>query len=311
MRLLILLGLLLLAPPSHAQGLRLVIPFASGGAADVVARQIQPALSELLGQPVVIDNRGGAGGALANDLVAKAPADGQTLLVGSLGTVVLNSTLVPRLPYDIRRDFVPVALLGKVPGLLIARPELAPDFAGLAATQRRLARPLTYGSAGPGTTMHISGELLRLATGLPLTHVPYRGAGPALTDLLAGNVDLVMADLPVLLPVVRAGTARALATLGEARSPLLPEVPTGAELGLPGFRLENWYGVLAPAGVPAARLAVLEAALVAALARPDVAQKYREGGMHGGGGAALYRAALEQDFATGPDLLRRLEIRAE
>jgi tripartite-type tricarboxylate transporter receptor subunit TctC len=311
MRLVLLFCLLALGLPARAEGVRLVIPFAAGGAADVLARQIQPAFSDALGQSVVVDNRGGAGGALANELAAKSPADGNTLLVGSLGTIVLNSSLVPRLPYDVRRDFVPVALLGQVPGLLITQPEVAQDFAGLEAAQRRLGRPLTYGSAGPGTTMHISGELLRLATGLPLTHVPYRGAGPALTDMLAGNVDLVMADLPVLLPVVRAGTARALATLGEQRSPLLPEVPTGAELGVPSFRLENWYGILAPAGVPAAKLAEIEAALVNAMAKPEVAQKYAETGMHGGGGSTVFRHVLDRDFATWPDLLRRLDIRLE
>ncbi len=317
MRLLPLLALLLatalptLPLGAQAQPLRLVIPFAAGGAADVVARQIQPAFSAALGQPVVIENRGGAGGALANELVAKATPDGNTLLVGSLGTIVLNSTLVPNLPYNIQRDFKPVALLGLVPGLLIAKPELAPNFAGLAAAQARLGRPLAYGSAGPGTTMHISGELLRLATNLPLTHVPYRGAGPALTDMLAGNVDLVMADLPVLLPVVRAGTARALATLGEQRSPLLPEVPTGAELGAPGFRLENWYGILAPSAVPAARMAALEAALLTALARPEVTTAYAAAGMHSGGGQARYAQVMQQDFATWPALLRRLDIKAE
>jgi tripartite-type tricarboxylate transporter receptor subunit TctC len=296
---------------AQAQGVRLVIPFAAGGPADQLARLVAPGMAQLLGQPVVVDNRGGAGGVLASEIVAKSPPDGQTLLLGSLGVVVLGATLQPRLPYDPQRDFEPVALFGRVPSLLVVRPDLAENLAGLAEAARKLGRPLTYASAGPGTTMHIAGEMVRLATGLEMTHVPYRGAGPAVTDMLAGNVDLMIADTPVLVPQVRAGRMRALAVFGNARTPLLPEVPTAPELGQPSLVMENWYGVLAPAGVPAARRAALEGAILASMARPEVAERLATAGLQGGTGTAGFRAQLARDTATWPPLLRRLNISLE
>ena len=256
------LALWLSAGAAQAQGVRLVIPFAAGGPADQLARLVAPGMAQALGQPVVVDNRGGAGGVLASEIVAKSAPDGQTLLVGSLGVVVLGASLQPKLPYDPARDFEPVALFGRVPSLLVVQPALAETLGGLAAAQRKLGRPLTYGSAGPGTTMHIAGEMVRLATGLPMTHIPYRGAGPAVADFLAGNIDLMIADTPVLLPQVTAGKMRALGVFGSARTPLLPDVATAPEQGQPSLVMENWYGVLAPTGVPAERRAALERAIL-------------------------------------------------
>lgn len=307
----LLLAGLLAAPAQAQQGIRLVVPFAAGGPADTLARLVAPGMGQALGQTVVVDNRGGAGGALANEIVARAAPDGNTLVVGSLGVQVLSPSLQARLPFDTRRDFEPVALFGKVPSLLVVRPGLAEDMAGLAAAQRRLGRPLTYASAGPGTTMHIAGEMVRLATGLELTHVPYRGAGPAVQDMLAGNVDMMIADTPILVPQVRAGAMRALLVFGERRTPLLPEVPTSAEAGQPSLVMENWYGVLAPTGLPAKRRAELEQAILRTMRALDVAARFTAGGMQDGGGAEHFRALLTKDHDRWPPLLRRLDIRLE
>jgi len=308
-----LLGALVLLWPAlgQAQPVRLVIPFAAGGPADTLARLVAPGMAAALGQAVVVDNRGGAGGVLASEIVAKAAPDGNTLLVGSLGVQVLGASLQPRLPYDAQRDFVPVALFGRVPSLLVVRPGLTESLAGLPDAARRLGRPLTYGSAGPGTTMHIAGEMVRLATGLDLTHIPYRGAGPAVADFLAGNLDLMIADTPVLVPQVRAGTMRALGVFGRTRTTLLPDVPTAPEAGQPSLVMENWYGVLGPAGIPPARLAALEAAVLAAMAAPEVRDRFAAAGLAEGTGAAGFRAQLAADNAFWPPLLRRLAITLE
>ena len=309
--LLAVLALWLSAGAAQAQGVRLVIPFAAGGPADQLARLVAPGMAQALGQPVVVDNRGGAGGVLASEIVAKAAPDGQTLLVGSLGVVVLGASLQPKLPYDPARDFEPVALFGRVPSLLVVQPALAETLGGLAAAQRRLGRPLTYGSAGPGTTMHIAGEMVRLATGLPMSHIPYRGAGPAVADFLAGNIDLMIADTPVLLPQVTAGTMRAIGVFGSARTPLLPDVVTAPEQGQPSLVMENWYGVLAPTGVPAERRAALEQAILQAMAAPEVAARLAAAGMQAGTGAAGFRAQLDHDRARWPALLKQLDIRLD
>ena len=299
------------ACPAFGQGVRLVIPFAAGGPADQLARLVAPGMAQALGQPVVVDNRGGAGGVLASEIVAKSAPDGQTLLVGSLGVVVLGASLQPKLPYDPARDFEPVAMFGRVPSLLVVQPALAETLGGLAAAQRGLGRPLTYGSAGPGTTMHIAGEMVRLATGLPMTHVPYRGAGPAVADFLAGNIDLMIADTPVLLPQVTAGRMRALGVFGSSRTPLLPGVATAPEQGQPSLVMENWYGVLAPAGLAAGRRAALEQAILQAMAAPEVAARLAEAGLQAGTGAAGFRAQLDRDQAQWPALLRQLDIRLD
>ena len=309
--LLAVLALWLSAGAASAQGVRLVIPFAAGGPADLLARLVAPGMAQALGAPVVVDNRGGAGGVLASEIVAKSAPDGQTLLVGSLGVVVLGASLQPKLPYDPQRDLERVALFGRVPSLLVVRPDLTETLGGLAAAQRRLGRPLTYGSAGPGTTMHISGEMVRLATGLPMTHIPYRGAGPAVADFLAGNLDLLIADTPVLVPQVMAGTMRAVGVFGSARTPLLPDVATAPEQGQPSLVMENWYGVLAPAGVPAERRTTLERAILQAMAAPEVAARFAAAGIQGGTGAAGFRVQLDRDQAQWPALLKQLEIRLD
>jgi tripartite-type tricarboxylate transporter receptor subunit TctC len=299
------------ANQAQAQGVRLVIPFAAGGAADRVTRLVAPGISAELGQPVVVDNRGGGGGVIGSDIVAKAPPDGLTLLVSSLGVQVMAASLQPRLPYDPVRDFVPVAMFGRMPSLLVVRPGLASSLAELPAAAARLGRPLTYGSAGSGTTMHIAGEMVQLATGLPLTQVPYRGAGPAVADLLAGNIDMLIADTPVLLPQVEAGKMQAIAVLGTQRTPLLPGVPTGIEQGHPSLVMENWYGVLAPSAVPAERRQVLERAITAAMASPEMQERFAAAGLAGGTGAEGFRAQLAADNAHWPALLRRLKITLE
>jgi tripartite-type tricarboxylate transporter receptor subunit TctC len=302
------IAMLACAGQAQAQGVRLVIPFAAGGAADQVARLAAPGIAAALGQPVMVDNRGGGGGVIGSDLVAKAAPDGLTLLVSSLGVQVMAASLQPRLPYDPVRDFVPVAMFGRMPSLLVVRPGLAERLGDLPAAAARLGRPLTYGSAGSGTTMHIAGEMVQLATGLPLTQIPYRGAGPAVADLLAGNIDMLIADTPVLLPQVQAGRMQAIAVLGTTRTALLPEVPTAIEQGQPSLVMENWYGVLAPSGVPAERQQQLERAIVAAMAAPELQERFAAAGLAGGTGAEGFRTQLAADTAHWPPLLRRLRI---
>ncbi|HMJ44082.1 MAG TPA: tripartite tricarboxylate transporter substrate binding protein, partial [Pseudolabrys sp.] len=212
--------------------------------------------------------------------------------------------------YDPVKGFEPVILIGSVPSLLVVNPKLGvsslKELIDKAKTQK-----MTYGSAGPGTTMNIAGELLNAAAGTKISHVPYRGAAPAITDLLGGHVDMLNADMPVLLPLVKGNTVKALALFGAERSPLLPDVPTTAELGLPSVVMESWYGVFLPAGVPPAARGKLEKALFAVLAVPSVKEKLAANGMHGTLGSEAFKARLPKDFAYWQDTIKKLEIVAE
>jgi tripartite-type tricarboxylate transporter receptor subunit TctC len=230
--------------------IRIIVPFPVGGIADIYSRLVGNRWTELWGQPVVIENRTGAGGNIGADMVAKAAPDGYTIGIGSIGTHAVNVTLFSRMPFDPVRDFAPITLLLEAEGLLTLHPSVpAQNVAELIALARSKPGGLTYASAGAGTASHLAGELFKSMAKVDLLHVPYKGNVPAITDLLAGQTSLIFATMPTVLPHARAGKLRALATIGAARSKAAPDLPTVAET-LPGFDVTNWVGFFAPAGTP-------------------------------------------------------------
>jgi tripartite-type tricarboxylate transporter receptor subunit TctC len=259
--------------------IRLIVPFPPGGPVDLSARIVAQALSEELKSSVVVENRSGAGGVVGTDAVAKAAPDGYTLGFSSTGAVAVNVTLLPNNPYDSRKDFSPISIVAGVPTLLCVNPDVpARNVAELIALAKSRPGQLNFGSSGPGGTPHLSGERFKLRTGTNITHVPYRGAAPAITALLANEVEVAFLDLPILLPHVQEGRLRALAVTSAQRSPALPDVPTFAEAGVDGMEIENWYAILAPAGTPPDRVARLHAATAAAMARPATANQFTSQG---------------------------------
>lgn len=245
--------------------IRMIVPFAAGGAADLVARVTAQGMSEHLGQPVVVENRGGSGGVIGTEAVLSAPADGYTIAFHSMSSAVLNAGLYRNLSFDIRRAFAPVSLVGTVPNIVVVNPRVpARSLQELIALLKREPGRRTYASSGAGTIVHLSAHMLAQMAGAEVVHVPYRGSGPAMNDLIAGTVDFMVDTLPSVIPFVRGGQLRALAVTTRERSPALPEVPTAAEAGLPGYETYNWHAVFVPAGVPAGVVPVLERAARAA-----------------------------------------------
>ena len=233
-----------------AKPIKIVVPFPVGGIADIYSRLIGNRWTEAWGQPVVVENRTGAGGNIAADLVAKAAPDGYTLVMGSLGTHAVNVSLFSKMPFDPVRDFAPISLALEAEGLLALHPSVpAQNVAELITLARSKPGGLTYASAGAGTASHLAGELFKAMAKVDMVHVPYKGNVPAITDLLAGQTSLIFATMPTILPHAKAGKLRALATIGTARSRAAPELPTVAET-LPGFEVNNWVGLFAPAGTP-------------------------------------------------------------
>jgi tripartite-type tricarboxylate transporter receptor subunit TctC len=230
--------------------IRVVVAFTAGGTTDIIARLVGKKLTDAWGPAVIIDNRPGAGGNLGSNVVAKAAPDGYTLLIGSVGPLAINATLYPDMPYDHLKDFVPICLVASVPNMLVVHPSVpvhsVQDLIDLA---RAKPGTLNYGSTGNGTTGHLSGELLNGRAKIGLVHVPYRGA-TAVTDLLGGQVQLMFATIPSVIQHVRAGRLRAIAVTSSRRSPALPDIPTVAESGFPGFEAGSWFGFVAPTGTP-------------------------------------------------------------
>jgi tripartite-type tricarboxylate transporter receptor subunit TctC len=231
---------------------RMIVPFTPGGSTDILARALSAELQETLGQPFVIENRGGAGGTLGSEVVARAAPDGYTLMMGHIGTLAVNPSLYRNLGYDTVTSFQPVVLVAIVPNILVVNPRKVPvnDVQGLIARAKAQPGVLTYGSGGNGSAAHIAAVAFSVATGIEMQHVPYRGTGPMMTDLIAGTIDLTMTGGPPALPPVRAGTLRALGISSLTRLSSAPEIPTIAEQGVPGFDATQWYGVVAPAGTP-------------------------------------------------------------
>jgi len=252
---------------------RIVVPFAPGGSTDVLARLVGQKLGERSGQPVIVENRAGAGGNIGAELVAKSTPDGYTLLLGGVPHAI-SANLYSRLPYDLARDLTAIAEIASFPSAIVLHPSLpANSVKELIALARARPGQLSFGSAGVGSPNHLALELFQTAAGIRMVHVPYKGSGQLIGDLLAGQVQLASMGLPVAMPHVQSGKLRAIAVTGAARSSLLPEVPTVGEAGLPGFEVTSWYGVFGPAGLPADIVAKLNSGIGSAVTSPDVKER--------------------------------------
>jgi tripartite-type tricarboxylate transporter receptor subunit TctC len=303
-------ALVALATAASAEPIKFVVPFAAGGPVDQTARILTNELGPKLGEDIIVDDRGGAGGAIAGEFVARAAPDGKTVLFGSFGAFVLGPILKPPANYDPVKSFVPVMLVGKVPSLVVVNKD-----SGISTLEDLIAKAkqqkLSYGSAGPGTTMNIAIEMLNNAAGIKINHVPYRGAAPAITDLLGNHIDTMNADLPVLMPLAKAGTVKALALFASERAPQMPDLPTTKELGYPTVIMENWYGVFLPAGTPPQIRDRLEQGLMAVVAMPAIAQRLADNGIRGTLAHEAFAADLARQFAEWPDRLKELGISGE
>ena len=254
---------------------RIIVPFAAGGPTDIVARTVGQQLTLAFGQPVVIDNRPGAGGVVGADLAAKSAPDGYTLLLCSTGAMAINPGLLPSMPYDPVRDLAPITLVVTIPYLLLVNPSYpAQSVKELLAIARAKPGQLNYGSAGNGTTSHLAMELFRSMAGIRVTHVPYKGSAPAATDLVGGQLQLLFDAPPSSLPFVRSGRLRALGISTMRRTPLLPDVPTISEAGVPGYEVLTWSGICAPAGTPRAVITRLNEAIVKGVTSRETRERF-------------------------------------
>jgi tripartite-type tricarboxylate transporter receptor subunit TctC len=296
---------LLLAAGAWAQAyptkpIRLVVPFPAAGTTDILAREVAQRLSVSFGQSVVVDNRPGAAGNIGSDLVAKSAPDGYTLLMGTVGTHAINPSLYTKMPYDHVKDFVPIVLVAGVPNVLEVTPSLPVNsVADLIKLAKEKPGQLNFASSGSGTSIHLSGELFKTMAGVDMMHVPYKGSAPAVTDLMGGQVQLMFDNLPSSLAQIKAGKLRAIAVTSAERAPALPNIPTIAESGLPGFEASSWFGLLAPSGTPAAVVARINADVNQWLQTAEAKEKLLAQGAAPGGGtpeqfAAHIRAETEK-----------------
>lgn len=260
-------------PAYPSRAVTIVVPFAPGGGTDIAARAVATRLQQKWGQPVLVENRGGAGGLVGADQVAKAKADGYTLLVGNLGTQSINPALYKKMPYDADKAFAPVALICELPFVMLVRPTMSEkSVQEVVAKAKTKPGKYTFASSGPGGSPHLTGEMLQIAAGVKLLHVPYKGGGPAMTDLMAGHVDMLFASALESVGFVRSGKLKAMAVTGKTRLPMLPEVPTVAESGFPGFDSGSWVAMLAPAGTPQAIVDKVSADVREIVNSPEVKQ---------------------------------------
>jgi tripartite-type tricarboxylate transporter receptor subunit TctC len=278
------------------RSIRLIVPFPPGGPNDILARVVGQRMSELLKQPIVIDNRGGQAGVLGTDAVAKASPDGYTIGIVSASALAINPSL-EKVAYDVARDFAPVTLVATVPEMLVVTSNVpAKNMAELVALAKAQPGKLNFASAGIGGLPHLAGELLKLTAKIDIVHVPYRGAAPAINDLLGQQVQMAFLDLPVLLPHIQAGTLRPIALGARQRAPTAPDVPTTAEVGMPDVLSENWYGMVAPAKTPANIIATINRAANEAMADPSVKEKLAEQGLTTAGGTpGHFRSYIEAE----------------
>ena len=293
-----------LAQAWPAKPVRIVVPFAAGGTTDILARALAPELQRAFGQPFVVDNKPGAGGNSGAAEVAKAAPDGYTLLMGTVGTQAINPSLYPKMPYDAAKDFVPVTLVAGVPNVVVMNPASAQKYGvdSIAALVKALkANPgrLNMASSGNGTSIHLSGELFKTMTGTFMVHIPYRGSGPALIDLMGGNMDIMFDNLPSALPHIRSGKLKALAVTSAVRSAALPDLPTVAEAGGPalkGFEASSWFGLLAPAGTPMDIVNRVQAESAKALATPAMKERLvAQGAIPSGNTSAEFARFIEAE----------------
>jgi tripartite-type tricarboxylate transporter receptor subunit TctC len=264
--------------------IRYIVPFAAGGTTDLLGRMVGAKLAEALGQPVVVENRAGAAGALGVEMLAKSPPDGYTIGGGTISSHALNVTLYPKLPYDPLKDFSPITMLATLPNMLVVHPSLGVNSVQeLIAWLKANPNKATFGSAGNGTSQHMSGELFKTMTGTQMQHVPYKGSGPMMTDLLAGTISMSFENMTTAYPPAKGGRLKALAVTTSKRSFVAPDVPTMAEMGLAGYEISSWQAMFAPAGVPKEIISRLYAETAKALKSPDVAKRLQELGLDAGG----------------------------
>jgi tripartite-type tricarboxylate transporter receptor subunit TctC len=299
----LIVGLVAGAEPAVAQqypvkAVRIVVGFAPGGINDIVARLIGQKLNEALGQPFVVENRAGAGGTIGADFVAKAKPDGYIVLLGSVSNIVI-ATNQYRLPYDPQKDFAPVSLVAAAPNILVVYPSLpVHTLKDLIALARKHPGEISFSSAGNGASGHLTGELLRVMTGINVVHVPYKGDAPAMTAVIAGEIPFHFAVLPVALPHIKAGRLRAIVVSSAKRTALAPEVPTAAESGLPGFEVSVWVGLLAPTGTPAAIVERLHQEAAKATRTVDIREKLAVQGVEPvGSSPSEFAAVINADMA--------------
>jgi tripartite-type tricarboxylate transporter receptor subunit TctC len=296
--------LVALASAVHAQDypsrpVRVIVPFAPGGPNDLIVRLVAPKLGESLGQPFLVENRPGAGGNIGTDYVAKSAPDGYTLLSVGPGSLIINP-LMGKVPYDTERDFAPVALMARAPNALVAHPSLAArSVKELIALARARPGAINYGSGGNGSTPHLAAALFAAMAGIELTHIPYKGTAPATADLIGGQIQIAFLGIPAVLPHARSGKLRVLAVTGLQRSAELPEVPTVDESGVPGYEVNPWYGLLAPAGTPRAIVARLGAETTRVVRAAEMIVKLAAQGAEATGSTPEeYAAVIRADTAT-------------
>jgi tripartite-type tricarboxylate transporter receptor subunit TctC len=302
---------------SHAQNyptkpIRLMVPYAPGGLTDGVARTLAPKLSELLGQPVVVENRGGGGSTIGTDIVAKAQADGYTLLMADQA-LISNPSLFAKLPYDTLKDLQPIAVVGAASSVIVAHPSLpARNLREVVAYAKAKPGELNYASGGNGTSTHLAGELFKQVAGIDMTHIPYKGVGPAVGDLVGGQVPLMVSSIGPVVQHIKAGKIKALAVTGMVRSPALPDVPTLAESGFASASVVGYWGLLAPAGIPREILDKLSGAVAAAVNRPEIRQRLTDQGVDPTGrGPAEYDRILRSEILKWAEVIKRANIKID
>jgi len=295
------------------QSIRFVVPFAPGGTSEIVARTVANELTKQLGQTVFVDNKGGGAGIPAMQEVAKSTPDGHTIILGHVGSLAVNPYIFPNQPYDVNKDFVPVTLLAKVPNLFVVHPDVpAQNFREFVAYVKQNPGKLNYGSAGNASAGHLAMEYLKLVTGMFITHIPYRGTGPQLTDLLAGRTQASSAGLPALIPHIKSGKLRPIAVGTAQRLAQLPDVPTVAEMGYKDFETSQWYGILAPAGTPREVVIRLQEESLKALKSNSVTERFASDSAIGGGGPpAEFAAFIAQQQKVWKEIVLRAGIKAD
>jgi len=293
--------------------IRFVVPFVPGGTSDIVSRLTAQELSKLLPYPVMIENKAGGGGVPAMLEVAKSAPDGHTIILGHVGSMAVNPYIFTNTGYDVNRDFVPVTLIAKVPSLFVVHPDLpVNNLKELVAYTKKYPGKLNYGSAGNASAGHLAMEYLKLATGIELLHIPYKGTGPALTDLLAGRIQVFSAGTPALLQYIRSGKLRAIATGTPQRIPSLPNLPTVAEQGYKGFESVQWYGIMAPAQTPEAIIKKLQEETFKALRSPAVAERFAsEDAVIGGGPSSEFAALITQQQGVWKEVVAKAHIKVD
>ena len=295
------------------QSVRFVVPFAPGGTSEIVARTVANELTKQLGQTVFVDNKGGGAGIPAMSEVSKATPDGHTIILGHVGSLAVNPYIFPNQPFDVNKDFLPVTLLAKVPNLFVIHPDVpAKDFKEFVAYVKKNPGQLNYGSAGNASAGHLAMEYLKLVTGMFITHIPYRGTGPQLTDLLAGRTQASSAGLPALLPHIKSGKLRAIAVGTPQRLAALPDVPTVAEMGFKDFETSQWYGILAPAGTPREVVKKLQEESYKALKSNSVTERFASDSAVGGGGPPEeFAAYIAQQQKIWKEIVKRAGIKPD